>query len=578
MKEIITFQIGNYSNYIGTHFWNTQECYFKKSEELNQEDSPETEIDHDVLFRVGRSIWGVETFTPRLISINLKGSLGTMQRISQLYQQQQQQHEIDQRNQLESWGGSIHKIISDPLPKNEFLRALDEEDDEILPESQAVSSNLTPNTKKSYSKSLETSSRYWTDFNRTNFHPRSVVEVPSYVHPELGADGGELDSGEFGMFTQGREVFADEVSRDTIIEEKFRFFLEECDSLQGLNIISDVNNGFSGLTSDIVESIYDDNPKISVMFYGVGAVPFNQSGGKLSNRSIIEGANAALSLHRLTQFTSLSYIPLSSPSRALHCNNLRTVPYHTSGFLAAAIETMTIPMRLKQNPVHMYNINSSVGNSLANIFAMSAAAPFPVSRSSKYDDCCKPYLHRFAVGEDVTWLKDLTFDSTQKVEREISHFNVLRGVPEVYTASMPSKSGQVFRQTTQSLNTQFDEFLDSFNVSREYYSRLCTRFAFPVADTFPQYCDDLTPTGTQMDATIPKNETENIEQFACLARLRLTGKITEYITSSEKYLSSLGPRALLQFSKGDYGLTVEDIKTVRNELMELQFAFEELMD
>jgi hypothetical protein len=47
MKEILYFQAGTAANYVGTHFWNTQECY------LNQDvgDGDETAfVDHERSF------------------------------------------------------------------------------------------------------------------------------------------------------------------------------------------------------------------------------------------------------------------------------------------------------------------------------------------------------------------------------------------------------------------------------------------------------------------------------------------------------------------------------------------------
>lgn len=50
MKEIIYIQAGNYANYVGTHFWNTQETYLG-------EDDTEHSVTHDwdVSFREGLS-------------------------------------------------------------------------------------------------------------------------------------------------------------------------------------------------------------------------------------------------------------------------------------------------------------------------------------------------------------------------------------------------------------------------------------------------------------------------------------------------------------------------------------------
>lgn len=61
-KQIISLQFGNYSNYVGTHIWNTQvfrryqaslilkDTYFGRDEVCQ-------ELDYDVLSRSGRNLW-----------------------------------------------------------------------------------------------------------------------------------------------------------------------------------------------------------------------------------------------------------------------------------------------------------------------------------------------------------------------------------------------------------------------------------------------------------------------------------------------------------------------------------------
>ena len=51
MREIIYIQAGNLSNYIGTHFWNTQESYFTYGE-----GGEEPLVEHDISFREGLSL------------------------------------------------------------------------------------------------------------------------------------------------------------------------------------------------------------------------------------------------------------------------------------------------------------------------------------------------------------------------------------------------------------------------------------------------------------------------------------------------------------------------------------------
>lgn len=47
MKEIVHVQAGSFANYVGTHFWNTQESYF------TYEDGDDPLVEHDRSFREG---------------------------------------------------------------------------------------------------------------------------------------------------------------------------------------------------------------------------------------------------------------------------------------------------------------------------------------------------------------------------------------------------------------------------------------------------------------------------------------------------------------------------------------------
>lgn len=52
--EVVTFQLGHYSNFVGTHFWNLQES-----------NSTNTEIQHSFLFRENENkVWRIITLLP----------------------------------------------------------------------------------------------------------------------------------------------------------------------------------------------------------------------------------------------------------------------------------------------------------------------------------------------------------------------------------------------------------------------------------------------------------------------------------------------------------------------------------
>ncbi|KAF4528253.1 hypothetical protein B566_EDAN014143 [Ephemera danica] len=79
-KEIVTLQFGHFSNFIGTHWWNIQELGFDYS------GTSPSNIDHDVLFREGETRNGEVTFTPRVLLVDLHGSLGTLPEHGGLYE------------------------------------------------------------------------------------------------------------------------------------------------------------------------------------------------------------------------------------------------------------------------------------------------------------------------------------------------------------------------------------------------------------------------------------------------------------------------------------------------------------
>jgi hypothetical protein len=55
MKEVLYIQAGTLPNFVGTHFWNTQESYFQYDGDEGDDETDEPEINHDVSFREGLS-------------------------------------------------------------------------------------------------------------------------------------------------------------------------------------------------------------------------------------------------------------------------------------------------------------------------------------------------------------------------------------------------------------------------------------------------------------------------------------------------------------------------------------------
>ncbi|KAG7219413.1 hypothetical protein INR49_006773 [Caranx melampygus] len=79
-REVLTLQLGHYANFVGTHWWNLQDASLSYDPE-----TPPGEIQSDVVFREGQTLGGHVTYTPRLIAMDLKGSLRTLRQEGSLY-------------------------------------------------------------------------------------------------------------------------------------------------------------------------------------------------------------------------------------------------------------------------------------------------------------------------------------------------------------------------------------------------------------------------------------------------------------------------------------------------------------
>ena len=136
--SIITLQLGHYANFVGSHFWNTQEASFvyPDSNKCANVSPDDLEINHRVLFREGVTGRGEVTFTPRLVSVDLKNALGSLPIHGDLYDKPPTTSR-DRHDQLESvreksvhWAGTVDMTLEESEGRNDFLSSLDQEEKE----------------------------------------------------------------------------------------------------------------------------------------------------------------------------------------------------------------------------------------------------------------------------------------------------------------------------------------------------------------------------------------------------------------------------------------------------------------
>lgn len=385
-REVITLQLGHYSNFVGTHWWNLQDASLSYDP-----DAPPGEIQSDVVFREGQTLGGHITYTPRLIAMDLKGSLRTLRQEGSLYDSGKDTSAV-------TWDGNLMMHNESPPQKNSFLEDLDKLDKgEILAEADFLNSQPqcsaaagpvsvdTVNSQLSRLQKgyrLEGSVKVWSDFLRLHLHPRTISVIHQYNH-----DG---EAHRLEAFGQGEALLQASVLED--LEDRLHFFVEECDYLQGFQVFCDLADGFSGLGSKVTEMLQDSYSGRGILTWGLAPVNHPNS---TPMKDLYHFLNSTLGTVHLANHSSL-FCPLTlrgglglrptSPVNFPYLNYDPSLWYHSSAVLALALDALTVPYRLRNNSVPMWQVSDALAVSGRKIVAAYGAVPFPMMHGDSLPD------------------------------------------------------------------------------------------------------------------------------------------------------------------------------------------------
>ncbi|KAL5168473.1 Protein misato 1 [Glycine soja] len=331
MKEIVTVQVGDFANFVGSHFWNFQDELLGLAEDPFADSFfKNQDLNMDVLYRTGETQQGIPSYTPRLLSINLRGSLGSMSSRGTLYTEV-----ASTTLDVVTWTGGVSTQASEPYKRN-FLY---EEEENLNMINEIRGSNNGSQSEyedKDITECLENGVQFWTDYSKVHYHPRSLYEL----------NGVWADVEEFDNYGIGRDSFA-WAAQGEEISDRLRFFVEECDHIQGFQFVVDDSGGFSAVAAEFLENIVDEYTNIPVLLY---AVQGSGSRKNLQSRkhTVLEDLHDAVSFSRLSSFCKL-IVPvglpsLSKASRFLHIEDAKH--YHSSAVYAAALHSISLPFRM----------------------------------------------------------------------------------------------------------------------------------------------------------------------------------------------------------------------------------------
>ncbi|XP_036609639.1 protein misato homolog 1 isoform X1 [Trichosurus vulpecula] len=389
-REVLTLQLGHFSGFVGAHWWNQQDAALGRlagAKELPGVKELPGELCPDVLYRAGQTLHGQETYTPRLILMDLKGSLSSLKQEGGLYQDKHLDAAI-------AWQGKLTTHKEELQAKNPFLQNLLSAEgvmssDGVWRVQAFPNGKGIPTLTKAFSptpKSLippEGSIKVWSDFLHVQLHPRSICIIQKYNH-----DG---EAGRLEGFGQGESLLQEPTYLEEL-EDRLHFYVEECDYLQGFQILCDLHDGFSGLGAKATELLQDEYAGRGILTWGLLPGPYTLGEPQ---KNFYRLFNTALGLVNIAAHSSL-VCPLSlggglglRPEPPVTFPHLRydvTLPYHSSALLATALDTITVPYRLCSSPISMMHLADMLTFSGRKVVTAGASIPFPVAPGHSLPD------------------------------------------------------------------------------------------------------------------------------------------------------------------------------------------------
>ncbi|ALC49043.1 mst [Drosophila busckii] len=417
-REILTFQFGTYANYVGAHFWNQQEANFVYDDPAN-EVAVEQYPNNDILYREGRNEQKQTTYTPRLLSVDLAGTLAHLPIVGELYGNYVQRadeaptddiveklKEGAEQNKL-STSGQLDVLQQPTAPMSEYQRDL---------------LKGTLNTQDKDYKLAE-SCNSWADYLYARYHPRTFSMLQGITRKS------DVQS----LATHGAGV---EMWHSTAFNEDFcdriRQYAEECDALQGFQLLFDIDDGFSGMASKCLEHLNDEYTRASYVLPLHYPQNISYAQADMRTAHSIRVVNSVLSYYHLSEqasmFTPLSTLETIWRNSSLKSRNLTGLQfqannlYQTSAVLAAYLDTVTLGFRLRETSESLMRFCDRVSPSGRKLTAASLALPLGMQQQQDLID----YLN---VADSNALLTQLT-PGCEPGSSYVLQSLVARGIPD----------------------------------------------------------------------------------------------------------------------------------------------------
>ncbi|XP_064898988.1 protein misato homolog 1 isoform X1 [Columba livia] len=329
--DVVTLQLGHYAGCVGAHWWGLQAAALLRPDAA--------ELRSSALLRAGRDARAPHT--PRLVALELKGGVGALGAGGTAGTPGTWDGDVADYRES-SGGGSAPRDGGDSRDSTENAPS----------EGKGGSSASVPGAAPVQDGPV----RLWSDYLNVRLHPKSLYVIPQYMH-----DG---ECGVLEAFGQGERLLQDPACLEEL-EDRLHFYVEECDYLQGFQVLCDLHDGFSGVGAKVTELLYDEYSRKGILSWGLTPLAGPADHGK----NVCRLLNAALGTAHLARHSSL-LCPLSlrgtlgikpqPPVRFPYIDYDASLDYHSSAILAAALDALTVPFRLRAAPASMGHLAESL--------------------------------------------------------------------------------------------------------------------------------------------------------------------------------------------------------------------------
>lgn len=453
-KEVLTLQFGNFSNHVGTHFWNLQYDSLR-SDNINNSHG------NNKLFR--ETLDRDQPLIPRMICFDEKRKLNALKLDGTF--------ESKKEDKNDGYDFSVNDLDEDDyiafkqteIEKNEYL----------------LHHHSNKNQKKSKKLDFDLDDKItsWSDYMSYKVNENSLQMLKNRFE----------DDSKFSYYGLGSYAYK-QIKDD--VEDKLHFWIEECNSLDGVLMFTDLHDGFCGVSSELLKELKDDYGSKSFLSYINYLQPSEESNDPY------HWLNIALSFQSL--YHNSSMFVLQSMKTTLgndkhddvaidHISYKADLPYHSSAILASAINSSTLPWR-QTNSSEIFGICQPLTQGRWKLVGSSIGFPF----AKDSDDV--PLTLRMLSDKKMyqSFLTNLfplcggKFNPlTQSVVMQDNYGLVVPEFDRKILQSIGLNCDMFFGKTQKFLDFYLEKlFPTDKTISSAYYTKETTNFISPVSSMF----------------------------------------------------------------------------------------------